>query len=82
MSTAPFLELRGIVKRFPGVLALNDVGFDIRVGEVHALLGETVPQTSDGATRFLVVRHQGADWIFPVDEVRRRIIKKKRKKDT
>ena len=40
MSTAPFLELRGIVKRFPGVLALNDVGFDIRVGEVHALLGE------------------------------------------
>jgi ribose transport system ATP-binding protein len=36
----PFLELRGIVKRFPGVIALNGVGLDVRAGEVHALLGE------------------------------------------
>src|SRR5215813_945923 len=36
----PFLELRGIVKRFPGVLALSGVGLDVRPGEVHALLGE------------------------------------------
>ena len=41
MSDAPpFLELRGIVKRFPGVLALSGVGLDVRPGEVHALLGE------------------------------------------
>jgi ribose transport system ATP-binding protein len=41
MSDAPpFLELRGIVKRFPGVLALSGVGLDVRAGEVHALLGE------------------------------------------
>lgn len=34
------LEMRGIVKRFPGVLACDSVDFDIQRGEVHALLGE------------------------------------------
>ena len=34
------LTMRGIVKRFPGVLACDRVDFDIRAGEVHALLGE------------------------------------------
>src|SRR5688572_25249504 len=34
------LELRGVSKRFPGVLANDRVDFDVRSGEVHALLGE------------------------------------------
>jgi simple sugar transport system ATP-binding protein len=34
------LDMRGIVKRFPGVLAANRIDFDVRSGEVHALLGE------------------------------------------
>src|SRR6266508_387274 len=34
------LELRGISKRFPGVLANDHVDFDVKSGEVHALLGE------------------------------------------
>ena len=34
------LELSGITKRFPGVLANDNVGFAVRPGEIHALLGE------------------------------------------
>ncbi|HSR21753.1 MAG TPA: ABC transporter ATP-binding protein, partial [Anaerolineales bacterium] len=40
-SNGPLVvEMRGIVKRFPGVLANDHVDFDVRAGEIHALLGE------------------------------------------
>ncbi|SOD96246.1 monosaccharide ABC transporter ATP-binding protein, CUT2 family [Caenispirillum bisanense] len=39
-SAAPVLSLRGIVKCFPGVRALDGVSLDVRPGEVHVLLGE------------------------------------------
>ncbi|MFO1049374.1 MAG: ABC transporter ATP-binding protein [Geminicoccaceae bacterium] len=40
-SGAPLrLELRGITKRFPGVIANSDVAFSVAPGEIHALLGE------------------------------------------
>jgi len=34
------LEIRHVTKRFPGVLANDDVSFTLRKGEIHALLGE------------------------------------------
>ena len=40
MSTEPLLVARGIHKRFPGVHSLAGVDFDVRPGEIHALMGQ------------------------------------------
>jgi len=40
VTGSPKLEMRGITKRFPGVVANSDVDFDVYPGEVHTLLGE------------------------------------------
>src|SRR5918998_1652635 len=39
-APANAVEMRGIVKRFPGIVANDDVSFSVRQGEIHALLGE------------------------------------------
>ncbi|MBA4136637.1 MAG: D-xylose ABC transporter ATP-binding protein [Opitutus sp.] len=38
--SAPLLEVRSLTKRFPGVVALRDVTFDLAAGEIHAICGE------------------------------------------
>jgi len=37
---APALQMRGITKRYPGVVANDSIDLDVRPGEIHALLGE------------------------------------------
>ena len=40
MSSDLLVRMEGIDKSFPGVQALSDAGFELRPGEVHALVGE------------------------------------------
>jgi general nucleoside transport system ATP-binding protein len=39
-SPPPRLQMRGITKRYPGVIANNEIDLDVKAGEIHALLGE------------------------------------------
>ena len=39
MATTPVLEVRGVVKEYPGVRALGGVDFDVQPGEVHCIVG-------------------------------------------
>ena len=40
MTSPPLIEIRQVTKRFPGVVALQDVSFDVRRGEFHSICGE------------------------------------------
>lgn len=40
MEKQPMIQMKHIVKEFPGVKALTDVNLEFYAGEVHALLGE------------------------------------------
>jgi len=40
MGNTPMVEMHKIIKEFPGILANDQVSFDVNAGEIHALLGE------------------------------------------
>ncbi len=40
MQSTPLIEMNGITKVFPGVIANENISFQVQAGEIHALLGE------------------------------------------
>src|SRR5882724_4741587 len=60
VSTAPVLEIRGLSKRFGSVQALTDVDFEVRAGEVMALVGD------NGAGKSTLIKCIAG--IHPMDE--------------
>jgi ribose transport system ATP-binding protein len=68
-DVVPLLRLEAITKRFPGVLALDQVDFDLRPGEVHVLFGENGAGKSTLISIAAGALHPDAGRIFFRDEV-------------
>ena len=63
MSEQFLLEMKHVSKSFPGVKALQDVGLQLRAGEVHALLGE------NGAGKSTLIKVLGGIYIAEEGEI-------------
>ena len=70
-ASIPAISFRGITKRFPGTVALQEVSFDVRPGACHALMGENGAGKST-LGKILAGIHQPDEGHFEIDGVVRR----------
>src|ERR1051325_286580 len=63
-AAKPLLAISGLTKRFTATLALDNVDFDVRRGEVHALLGQ------NGAGKSTLIKILAAVYAADSGEVR------------
>jgi ABC-type sugar transport system ATPase subunit len=64
--TLPLVRFRGVTKRFPGMLALRDVSFDVAAGSCHAICGENGAGKST-LGRILAGVHRADEGIVELD---------------
>ena len=62
-SSKYLIEMKGIVKRFPGVLVLDKVDFQLKAGETHVLLGE------NGAGKSTLIKVLSGAYIIDEGEI-------------
>ncbi len=58
------LEVKGLTKEFPGVLALDHVDYDLKKGEIHAICGENGAGKSTFCNIITGIYHQDAGDVF------------------